>query len=233
MSTQLENLDFAAMDAAEEGSRLYSREEEWLMQRWGKFTASEMHRLMASTGKNGELSKGAVTYTQEKAVEICTDFSPDFFVSFDMQWGIDHELEAVERFEAETLIRCKATGEDQVFLESACGNWGGTPDGIAVLNNTGVEIKCPKSLTHLKYMDITDAQDLKLVNPNYYWQCQALMQLQGVDCWKFVSYDPRYTKPANQIHIVDICPVASDVELMLERIDMAVTLRNRIVEGLS
>ena len=228
----LESLNLGALEGAPTGEALVSKEEEWLKQRWGKFTASELHRLMASPTKN-ELSKGGITYAQEKAVEVLTEFNPDFFVTYDMQWGVDHELEAIERFSLESGVTVEFTGDEQRFMQSEDEQWGGTPDGVVFdMPDTGIEVKCPKSRTHLTYMDITDAMSLKDIKPEYYWQCQGLIELHKSDFWYFVSYDPRFMNEQHQIHIAKIGRVQSDIEFMLSRIQLASELKERIISNL-
>ncbi len=229
----IESLNFGALEGAPSGDALLSKEEEWLKQRWGKFTASEIHRLMASPSKD-ELSKGGITYAQEKAVEVLTEFSPDFFISYDMQWGVDHELDAVDRFSAESGVTVEFTGEDQRFMLSEDGSWGGTPDGVIFdMPDTGLEVKCPKSRTHLIYMDITDAMSMKDVKPDYYWQCQSLIELHKADFWYFASYDPRFMNEQHQIHIAKIERVQSDIDFMLRRVELATELKERIISNLA
>jgi len=137
---------------------------DWLLERIGKFTASEFHKLMTYPDKI-ELQKGAITYCTEKAVESLTEFLEENFVNSVMQWGLDHELDAVTEFEKKTGLKVHNTGINQEFLKLG-NDIGGTPDGL-IGKNSGIEIKCPKSTTHFQYLNIQNQEDLKTVCPNF------------------------------------------------------------------
>lgn len=223
--------NLAALEGAAIGDEIISPQETWLRERWGKFTASEMHRLMTNSKAKGSLSAGAMTYVREKVAEQLSEFRRAEFSSAAMEWGgVEHELEAVEQFELMTGIRVNQTGEHQQFILSECGQWGGTPDGITF--ESGIEVKCPESKTHLIYLSIIDAETLKDEEPKYYWQIQSYMQLTGKDHWHFVSYDPRFYAEHLRLHHCVIERVQDDIDGMLQRIQMAVEARNEIVQRL-
>ena len=201
---------------------------EWLQQRWGKFTASEFHKLVAYQDKD-ELPKGGQTYARQKAVELLTECKPDNYVSPAMQWGIDHEHEALDAFIAQTGLAVEACKDGQQFVTLG-DSVGGTPDGVIPSILSGVEIKCPQSATHLDYLDhVTDASSLKLVAPEYYWQCQGLMMLTGAETWFFVSYDPRFLDDSLRLHIATIERDEDDIDRLKRRLDLAIEARDAIV----
>ena len=201
---------------------------EQLKERLGKFTASEFHRLVASPSKT-DLPTGAVTYSTEKAVEMLTDFDGEGYISFDMQWGMDNEVDAVELFMEETGLAVENIGSKQVFLTMG-ENIGGTPDGT-IGAASGIEIKCPNSMTHFKYMGIKNTEDLKTIMPNYYWQIQGLMMITRSAYWYFISYDPRYKKKEHRLHFVKILRSEDDQWLLRVRLKMAVALRDELLQG--
>lgn len=209
-------------------------QEAWLKERWGKFTASEMYRLMTNGKTKDGLSVGAMTYVREKVAEVLIPFQTGLdsasHLSTAMEWGKDHELEAIAAFETATGIRVNHNGEDQQFILSDCGNWGGTPDGITF--DAGLEVKCPESKTHLLYLSVVDAETLKETEAKYYWQIQACMALTGKSHWHFVSYDPRFYAEHLRLHHCVIERVQEDIDLMLSRIEQAVEKRNEFVERL-
>ena len=214
--------DFNAMAFA--GATLESnaqiREREWLKQRLGKFTASQFSKLMTYPNKN-ELPAGAITYIMEKVVEVATDFEPEQgFTSAAIQWGKDHELEAVERFSESLLLNVDFTGDAQQFIDYPLLRAGATPDGL-IDSYAGLEVKCPNSATHLSYMAIKNADDLKRIAPNYYWQVMGSLMITGRDQWFFCSYDPRFKDENLQLHTVNIEPVLADIEFLKERLAMA------------
>ena len=197
-----------------------AREREWLAQRLGKFTASQFSKLTTCPNKD-ELPAGAITYVMEKVVEIATDFEPEQgFTSAAIQWGKDHELEAIERFEDAFNYKVDFTGENQAFIDYPELRAGATPDGL-IGNNAGVEVKCPNSSTHLKYMAIKCENSLKQIAPEYHWQIQGQLMITGRDRFYFVSYDPRFKDFDLQLHIAIIEPVADDIEFLKQRLSMA------------
>jgi len=67
-----------------------------------------------------------------------------------MQWGIDHEIDAVMAVEAETGLIFEQTGDAQrhhTLIIPDTDYWlGTTPDGLAEGIRTGLEVKCPQTL---------------------------------------------------------------------------------------
>ncbi len=229
--SHLNLLNLAALEGAVVGEELETAETRWLKERWAKFTASEMHRLMTNGRPKDGLSVGAQTYVLEKVAEQLSEFRRYDFSNAAIEWGREHELEAVAAFESATGLRVNHIGEEQQFILSECGNWGGTPDGITF--ESGVEVKCPESKTHLLYLSVVDAETLKAEEAKYYWQIQACMALTGKGHWHFVSYDPRFYAEHLRLHHCVIERVEEDVELMLHRIDLAVKQKDRLLKSIS
>ena len=68
---------------------------EWEAKRMGKFTASEIHRLMGNPRKKGEvLSETAKSFVIEKAAEILTGQKRAVWGAA-LDWGVEHEQEAL------------------------------------------------------------------------------------------------------------------------------------------
>jgi hypothetical protein len=212
--------------------------EEYANQRIGKFTASDCYKLMTHENQIDKLPAGAETHVLEKVGEILTNscsFSDDW-TNAAMQWGKDHEVEAVERFVKEQNKEVKRYGGNQKFYQYEgdqkilAGHVGGTPDGD-VDELTGLEVKCPNTTTHLKYlMGVVDAETLKKVEAKYYWQIHMYFLLTGKRAWYFMSYDPRIVNEAKQAHIVKIERNETDILRLITRLEMAV---NRKVELLN
>lgn len=199
---------------------------EWMLERLGKFTASEFHRLTTAPTKK-ELPVGAITYATEKAVELLTEYLDDHYTSKDMQWGIDHELDAITAFEQHSGLTVYQTGSEQqlILLNDSIG---GTPDGLIGMD-AGIEIKCPKSITHFKYLQLKTQEDLKVKCANYYWQIQGLLLITGRQYWYFVSYDPRYKNHNQTLHLLKITPDKNDQDFLLKRLYQIVTYRNYLI----
>lgn len=180
--------------------------------RVGKFTGSEIWKLMGAKGfgKTGE------TYIYEKVAEFLTGVpvKPEFQAA-STQWGIDHESEAKDYFKAATgltIINSETLENSQIA---------GTPDGIIKGNKIGFEIKCPfNSGNHLKNLLMSKELDLLDLHPEYYWQIVSYMWLTGFTKWKFCSYDPRF-KDEKRMLILNI-------ELIPEHLTL---LQNRVIEA--
>jgi len=199
---------------------------DWLLERIGKFTASEFYRLVTFPKKT-ELQPGAITYVSEKAAELLTEFTDDGFTSWDMQWGKDHELGAVAAFEKRTGLKVTHTGNNQKFITLG-EHIGGTPDGL-IGKRSGAEIKCPKSATHLQYLCIQNQEDLKNTCPNYYWQIQGLLHITKRKIWYFISYDPRFKDKQQQLHFIEVKPNAEDQKFLVERLAMAIEYKSYLL----
>jgi hypothetical protein len=205
------------------------REREWLQQRLGKFTASSAYKLVTYPNK-AELPAGAITYILEKVCEIACEPQDDApFTNAAIQWGRDHELEAIEWFEDKLNYTVQATGENQQFIELPELNAGATPDGL-IDDNAIVEVKCPNSITHLNYLNIKGEDSLKETEPKYYWQMMMQFLVTGRSKGYFVSYDPRFKKESLRLHIAIIYAVPTDIEFLKSRLEMAKTYFDAVVK---
>lgn len=222
----------ATLSNVEAGAPIQTQEErerEWLERRWGKFTASEIYKLMTYPDKDG-LPAGAMTYVLKKAAESLTEFSVTPFISDAMQWGLLHEPEAIDAFQSKTGLVVSHHNDRQEFIDG--GHFGGTPGGLILSEFSGLEIKCPNSETHIGYRAIRCGNDLKAEAPQYYWQCHCLMLLTQSSHWYFVSYDPRFRDERLRLHIARIDRVNADIVKLRERLAVADLYKTKIIEGL-
>lgn len=112
------------------------RSPEWFKERSGRFTGSEIHKLMGIKG----LGKTGESYAFKKAVEVVFGVDEeDRFVSFAMQKGIDLEPIAFRKFKELKALEFKTVMECGFFAKG--DNGGASPDGL-VDNNAVLEIKC-------------------------------------------------------------------------------------------
>ena len=176
-------------------------EDQWQQARTNRFTASVVHKLMGSSRTGGLLSKSAETFVYEKAAELLTGQVKPIYGDA-LEWGKQYELDAFHVFDSQNFEQFTYYGgETYVFIPY--GNYSGySPDGLS--ENAILEIKCPyNSGIHLKNFSIYDADSLKSVHPEYYWQMQLGMIASNLENGYFVSYDPRM--PENkQIHVAEI-----------------------------
>ncbi len=208
----------------------------WDKARLGKFTASEMHRLMSSpkskeAKESGELSEGAKTYVIEKVAEDKTGESI-FFENMATRHGHEHEGAARDLFSKMTGLEIHQTG-----FCSYGENAGGSPDGI-FSNETGekdgiVEIKCPfNSANHFEHILIDSQEYFKANFKEYYWQMQANMMFTGTHKGWFISYDPRVEKDL-QLFTILIQSDVQDMNLIDKKIAAAVKYKNEILNKIN
>lgn len=177
-------------------------EEKWQEARQSRFTASEIHKLMGSPrNKSENLSETAKTFVYEKAAEILTGQRKQLFGDA-LNWGKEYEKQAFQSFELTHFDNVTYYGGES-FVFIPYGEYSGySPDGLA--SDYIIEIKCPfNSAIHLKNFTISNADDLKSMHPEYYWQVQLGMIAAKLDLCKFVSYDPRF-QSKHQLHIAEI-----------------------------
>lgn len=153
---------------------------EWFEARRGKFTASKVSCLIGKT-----ITATAHTYILEKIVESVYGIKEGITTEA-MNWGIEHEEEAVEYY---SLI--SGTDVQEVGFYSYSPNFGGSPDGLIVGEGV-IEIKCPfNPINHLRYGLCKTPKDLKKLSKANYWQCVANMLATDTGYCDFMSYDPR------------------------------------------
>lgn len=210
-----------AVVSEQELNAFEARQAEWFAQRNGKFTASEIHKILTYQDKPDEFPKGAETYVLDKVLEVLTDGkSRKEFETPAMQYGKEMEAEAIARVEAILGCKFEKTGDNQEFIPYG-SHAGATPDGISCLE--GLEVKCPDSRTHFFYLKMQTAKDLKRIKPEYYWQCQMGMLCAGFDLWNFASFDPRFTDEIKQIKIIIVFRDEADIEFLKLRLKMAIS----------
>jgi putative phage-type endonuclease len=197
-------------------------EDNWLDTRKGKFTASEIHKVM---GKGNPLSKTAETFVYEKCAELLTGESKPIY-SPAIDWGKNYESHAFHYF---SLINFDEFtyygGETYVFIPYG-DHSGYSPDGLS--KDAILEIKCPyNSAIHLKNFTIYDADSLKALHPEYYWQMQLGMIAADLDKGYFVSYDPRMPQ-GKVIHVAEIERHLVQDEID-EKLNAAAELLNNVI----
>lgn len=164
--------------------------EDWYKSRLGRFSCSQLYRLMVepklkAEKEAGNLSDGAKTYVTESVAERITgQRAKDDFSSKYTEWGNDNEPIAVKIYEH--LNKCTVSNSKYIPYGE---NFGGSPDGL-IGDNGIVEIKCPYTITaHLNHIFISDFRsEVK----EYYWQCIGYLLVTGREWLDFISYHPNY-----------------------------------------
>jgi putative phage-type endonuclease len=172
---------------------------EWFSARAGLVTGSMAKAVLAKI-KTGEAAARR-DYRYELLCERLTGIpSSDNYKSPAMQWGTDQEPFARAAYEARTGNYVRQTG----FVKSLDLAVGISLDGD--INNFvgNLEIKCPKTATHVEY--IFDDE----VPREYMPQITHGLWITGAQWCDFVSYDPRL--PENlQLFIKRVC--RNDVDI--------------------
>jgi putative phage-type endonuclease len=150
---------------------------EWLAARAGKVTASRISDVMAA--------KTTAAYRDYKAqivAEILTGVPQESgFVNDYMRWGTEQEKFARAEYE----MFCAWTVDEVGLVPHPTIEQGAaSPDGFVSTDGL-VEIKCPKTSTHLQ--TLVDKKQPRQYENQMLWQ----MACTGRQWCDFVSYDPR------------------------------------------
>lgn len=192
---------------------------QWLIARCGKFTSSEIYKLIGKgRAKDEVFSQMGKTYIKQKAAEYLTKEPIQRPTTYAMEWGLSNENEALNLFEAVYgQIERFGTGNPQFF--SVGDFFGGSPD--AVFRDYVLEIKCPfNSDQHLEHLLLETAEDLKGFAPEYYWQMVSNMVILEKKKAMFVSYDPRFPLE-NQLKVLKFDLDEADALFLTDRITLA------------
>lgn len=203
----------------------------WEQQRLGKFTSSEIHKLMQSgRSKSDYFGKGAMTYIKSKVAELITGERTPDVSSNAIEYGRSLEPEAFEVFNRERPDLKAVHFGIAVPKFYPFGDFaGGSPDG-ETCDNGIIEIKCPyNSTNHIEHLLLNSSEDLKDYSPEYYYQVQANMLFTGSDVAYFISYDPRVISYKERIKILRVEPNTDDHNEIAERVTKAAEVMSDIL----
>lgn len=211
---------------------MQQRSNDWHTIRRGKFTGSEIWKLMVEPRSKSEIfSDTTKTYILEKiAEENSLDEEPlTEFLPASLQWGIDNEPKAKEWYEKITGNKILEVGFIQLEnFEHYCG---GSPDGLINYERI-IEIKCPYSQANHIWHIMLSPEEFKKELREYYWQMQFYMACyEEVKSCDFISFDPRITRDW-RMHIKPIQRNDEDIQLMINKIKMAIEYRQEVIDKL-
>jgi putative phage-type endonuclease len=172
--------------------------EEWEAHRLGKFTASEIWKLLGD-GKVRE------TYIYQKAAEILTqEKQGDLSNLKSIIWGNENEIKAVEFMKKPKDFQYFGKNNPVFFGLPNYEEWAGaSPDGMD--EEYIYEIKCPSnSGNHLMNLQITNEIELLKTHKDYYAQIQFQMLCTRKKDGYFISFDNRFLnkeKILKSIHV--------------------------------
>ena len=216
---------------------------DWHRLRIGSFTGSKIGDLMKS-GRKKEQTFGdtALSYIYKVAAErmlnpiflnddtIFADYvEQQQIYSKAIVWGQEQEENAKD-------LLMKKNPEWELADVSSCKHdtiphFAASPDAIIYDRKKLMigEIKCPSVHTFVRYLvEIKDAESLKKVQPDYFFQMQAEMACTNAESGIFVAYCPWLVKP---IHIVPIERDEEAIKAIEERVVKANEIVEQIIDG--
>ncbi len=211
---------------------------EWHRLRIGSFTGSKIGDLMKSGRKKEQIfGDTAMSYIFKVAAERMLN---PVFVNDDELFGQYIEQQQVyskaiiwgqEQEENAKDLLMRKNPEWELADVSSCKHdtiphFAASPDAIIYDRKKLMigEIKCPSVHTFVRYLvEIKDAESLKKVQPDYFYQMQAEMACTNAESGIFVAYCPWLVKPIN------IVPIERDEEA-IKAIEERVVKANEIVE---
>lgn len=206
----------------------------WNQARVGRFTASEIHKLMTEpktkeAKEAGKLSEGAMTYVQIKVAEVMTGQPKAESYAYPLVYGKELEPQAIEYF---LKLNPDFRYEPAMFVPFG-DHAGGSPDGY--INETdGLEVKCPfQSENMVDYLLLTDQYDLKRNHPNHYWQVMSNLLFTDKEKWHFVAYDPRMESDKHKLVHIIVKPNPEDFQKISDKLAKAVEEKLRLIQMLS
>ena len=202
--------------------------DEWKAFRQGKFTGSQVGRLMKSgRGKDEVFGKDALSYIKDVAslrtenrLAVVGDYEQYCYINDahgrNIDWGHEQEDNAIAQYKFFTGRNVTQCGS---ILHQEIDCFADSPDGLVLDLNGCIEIKCSMRLTHEEYInDVDNQDDLLKFKPEYYWQCMSHMAVTGAAWCDFLSYYPFDSLP---LWIVTVERDEDAIANLLERIKLA------------
>ena len=193
-------------------------------ERVGRFTASEIHKLIGQgRGKGDMFSQTAYTYIAQKAYEAVIGYSEmgSPYNGPAAQWGIDNEPFAIRMLSLQKF--------EGVFIHPDL-RLAATPDAIDNKGQTH-EIKSPYTFANTtRYLQIANIDEVANTTPEYFWQVIAQIVAAKADCGFLHFYDARREK------IKSICFEASQIDehakRLIDRLKEAETMLQSLKKSL-
>lgn len=155
--------------------------DEWHSARIGLMTASTFSKLITNTGKPSASWEDLVNTC---VAEIILGGKDEGFETPAMVRGASLENEALNFFNISYDFNFQKIGFMQSVKDETPLLYGCSPDGIDFGRRIGIELKCPLSHNHIKYL--VGGQ----LPPQYKAQVQGQLLVTGFDHWIFGSYHP-------------------------------------------
>jgi len=197
---------------------MLQRSEEWFEMRKGRFTSSEIYKLLGIKG----LGLTGESYIFDKAIEsVYGLYTENDFITFDMQRGIDLEPLAFAKFKELKSLDFIDVQECLFFPYGE--HSGSSPDGL-VGDDAILEIKCPK---RTKFFRIV-ANGYDEIDKQYIAQMQHQMMCTNSNKAHFFNY--LIDNGKEYWHEIIIERDEKMIELMKKRIDIAIELKKEYIK---
>jgi len=199
---------------------MLQRSNDWFDARKGRFTASEIHKLLGVRG----LGQTGESYIFEKAVESIFGLDEDNnFTSIDMQRGVTLEPLAFRKFKEIKEFEFLDVQETTFFPYGL--DAGASPDGL-VGSNSILEIKCPRPT---KFFNLV-AKGYDAIDKEYIAQMQ--MQMMCTNSEKAYFFNYIIFNGVEMWHEIQINRDEKMIDLIKERIEAAIKIKNEYKEYL-
>lgn len=204
---------------------------EWYEARIGKFTSSEISRLLTEPKlkedkEAGNLSQGAMTYVIEKVHETITNTYSDSYDSEATIWGVQNEPLARAWYEKINNVKVTEIGFTEISKD-----FGGSADGL-VGEDGGIEIKCPyNGAIHLQHCLIDSREYFKKNFTDKFWQCVCNAFINDRKWWDFVSFDPRLNYSIG-FFCFRIYPTQEEFDLISNKVARATREKYKLIDKL-
>jgi hypothetical protein len=218
------------METLQEVQTMFTAMAEWKAQKLGKFSSSEIHRLLKSGRTKGQLfGDGAMTYINKKIAEIITgESNADISTLKALEWGAANEFDAILTYEQLTGRKVEYYGvaTPKFFPYNAVS--GCSPDGVC--EDDVIEVKCPYvTSNHIEFLlaskqgagSLFETAWLKANKPEYFSQVQFNMMSLKKNRGIFLSYDPRVINHNHRLAMLTIHPDDEIQKDIAHRIDEA------------
>jgi putative phage-type endonuclease len=168
------------------------RSADWFDARLGRVTGSKAGAVWNKTAKGLRTAEWKKYQDQLLAERLTALPNDDVFVSYEMQRGIDLEPIARRALAKRMGLQIRETG----FLAHQALMAGSSLDGDVNDFEAVVEIKCPRTTTHLSYIEEKGLPD------QYMGQLLHNLYVSGAERLIFASFDDRLP-PSLQLCIVE------------------------------
>lgn len=199
---------------------MLQRSDDWFEARKGRFTASDIHKLLGVRG----LGQTGESCCFEKAVEEVFGLDEDDnFTSKDIQRGVTLEPLAFRKFQELKEFDFLEVQEATFFPYGL--HAGASPDGL-VGNYAILEIKCPRPN---KFFNLV-AKGIDAIDKEYIAQMQ--MQMLCTNSKKGYFFNYIIFNGVEMWHEIEVFRDDVQIELIKQRIEDAVLIKNKYIAEL-